>query len=64
MRIGCVHLEKLQRHFIARTFVLIEPIQYVLQQVSCSYETTPNAPENLATQQNMSLGCNGGDLVR
>ena len=60
----CVRSEKLQRHFIARTFVLIEPIQYVLQQVSCSYETIPNAPKHYETHQNMSLGSNGVDQVR
>ena len=30
--------EKLQHDFMARTFVLIEPVEYVLQQVLCSYE--------------------------
>ena len=29
----CVRSEKLQRDFLARSFVLIEPVQYVLQQV-------------------------------
>jgi len=38
-------LRKLQRDFVARTYVLIAPVQYVLQQVSCSYETIPNAPK-------------------
>ena len=38
-------LEKLQRDFVARTFALIGPVQYVLQQVSYSYETIPNAPK-------------------
>ena len=32
---GCVGFEKLQRDFVARTFALIAPVQYVLQQVSC-----------------------------
>src|SRR6185437_8880270 len=41
--IWCVHCKKLQREFMARTFVLIEPVQYVLQQVSCIYEMIPNA---------------------
>ena len=35
---GC---EKLQRDFVAQTFALIAPVQYVLQKVSCSYETIP-----------------------
>ena len=38
-------LRKLQRDFVARTYVLIAPVQYVLHQVSCSYETIPNAPK-------------------
>ena len=57
---GC---EKLQRDFIAQTFALIAPVQYVLQQVSCSYETIPNAPKYYETDQNISLGSNGADLV-
>ena len=68
--IRCVGCEKLQRDFVARTFALIAPVQYVLQQVSCSYETItnapkhnetiPNAPKHYETHQNMSLGSNGG----
>ena len=34
-------LEKLQ----ARTIALIAPVLSVLQQVSCNYETNPNAPK-------------------
>ena len=41
----CVRCEKLQRDFVARTYVLIAPVEYVLQQVSCSYEMIPNAPK-------------------
>ena len=37
-------LRKIQCDFMARTFVLIEPVQYVLKQVLCSYGTIPNAP--------------------
>jgi hypothetical protein len=44
--IRSVRCEKLQRNFLAQTFVLIEPVQCVLQQDSCSYETIPNAPKN------------------
>ena len=62
--IGCVSCKKSRRDFVARTFELIALVHTVLHRVSCSYETIPNAPENLATQQNMSLGSNGGDLVR
>jgi len=38
-------LRKIQCDFVARTFVLIEPVQYVLKQVLCSYRTIPNAPK-------------------
>ena len=62
--IRCVGCKKLQRNFVARTFALIAPIQYVLQQVSCSYETIPNAPKHYETHQNMSLGSNGVNQVR
>ena len=62
--IMCVGCEKLQRNFVARTFALIAPIQYVLQQVSCSYKTIPNAHKHYETHQNMSLGSNGVDRVR
>ena len=62
--IRCVGYEKLQRYFMARTFALIGPVQYVWQQVSCSYGTIPNAPKHSETHQNMSLGSNGVDHVR
>ena len=61
---GCVCCEKLQRDFVARTFALITPVQYVLPQDSCSYETIPNGRKHYETQQNMSLGSNGVDQVR
>ena len=62
--IKCVHCEKLQRDFVARTFVLIAPIQYVLHQLSCTYETIPNAPKYYETHRNISFGSNGLDWVR
>ena len=62
--IRCVCCEKLQRDFVARTYVLIAPVQYVLQQVSFSYETFPNAPKYYVTHRNISLGSNGVDWVR
>ena len=58
--IMCVGCEKLQRDFVAWTFALIAPVQYVLQQVWYSYESIPNAPKNYEMHQNMSLGSNGG----
>ena len=42
-------LEKLHRDFVVRSFALIAPIQYVLHEVSCSYETKPNAPKYYKT---------------
>src|SRR6185295_8842265 len=33
-----------------RTLVLIEPVQYVLKQVLCRYETIPNAPKYYETR--------------
>ena len=60
----CFGCEKLQRDFVAQTFALIALVQYVLQQVSCIYETIPNAPKYYETDQNISLGSNGVDCVR
>ena len=62
--IGCIRCEKSHRDFVARTFVWIEPVQYVLQQISCSYETIPNAPKYNKTDRIISSGSNGVDLVR
>ena len=61
--IRCVRCEKLQRDFVGRTFVLTAPVQYVLHQVSCSYETIPNAHKHYETHQNIRLGSNGVDQV-
>ena len=52
-------LRKIQCDFVARTFVLIEPVQYVLKQVLCSYGTIPNAPKYYKTDRNISLGSMG-----
>src|SRR6185437_6227339 len=60
---GCVRCEKLQRDFVARSFALIAPVQYVLQQVSCSYETIPNIPKYYEMQRIISFGSNGVDWV-
>jgi len=54
--IGSVRCEKSRCDFVACTFVLIEPVQYVLQQVSCSYETIPNAPKYYEKEWNFSFG--------
>ena len=60
---GCVGCEKLQNDFVARTFALIPPVQYVLQQVSCSYKMIPNASKYYETNRNITLGSNGVDLL-
>ena len=61
--IGRTRCEKSRRDFVARTFALIAPVHPVLHQVSCNYETIPNAPKHYETHQNMSLGSNGVDHV-
>ena len=61
--IGCICCQKSHLDFVARTFVWIEPVQYVLQQVSCSYEMIPNAPKYNKTDRIINLGSNGVDLV-
>ena len=62
--IGSIRCEKSHRDFMARTFVWIVRVQYVFQQVSCSYEMIPNAPKYYETHQNISFGSNGVDWVR
>ena len=54
--IGCVLCEKLQYDFMARTFALIAPVQYVLQQVSCSYETMQMHPNTTKYTETLVLG--------
>ena len=49
---------------MAQTCALIATVQPVLQRVSCSNETLPNAPKYYETHQNMCLGSNGVDRVR
>ena len=56
--------EKFRLDFVAQTFALIAPIWHVLQQVSCSRETVPNAPKQIEMHQNMSLGSIGVDQER
>src|SRR6185436_8867671 len=56
-------LRTITTRFRGTNFCLIAPNLSVLQQVSCSYETIPNAPKYYETNQNISLGCNGADWV-
>jgi len=53
--IGCFHCEKLWCDFVARTSLLIAPVQPILHRVPCSNETLPNAPKHYEMLQNMSL---------
>ena len=61
--IRCVGCEILQRDFVARNVALIAPVLSVLQQVSYSYETIPNALNYYETDRNISLWSNGADWV-
>jgi len=62
--IMCVRCKKLQRDFVGRTFVLIAPVQYVLHQLSCTYETIRNAPKYYEMHRNNAIGSNGVDWLR
>ena len=62
--IGSVRCEKFRLDFVAQSFALIAPIWHVLQQVSCSRETVPNAPKQIEMHQNMILGSIGVDQER
>ena len=54
--IGCVHCEKFWCDIMARTSVLIAPVQPVLHRVSCSNETLPNAPKHYETHEKWDYG--------
>ena len=56
-----VRCEKLWHDFVARTLILIAPVWRVMNQVSCSSKTVPNAPKWKEMHQNMSLRSNGVD---
>ena len=45
-------------------FALIVPVWCVLQQVSYNSKMVPNAPTQIKTHQNMSLGSNGANRER
>ena len=61
--IRCVGCEKLQPDIEARSVALIAPVEYVLHQLSCTYEMIRNAPKYYETHRNISLGSNGVDGV-
>jgi len=61
--IRCVRHEKLQCDFIVRSFVLIDPVQYVVQQVSSSYGTNLNETKYYKMHRNNSFGSNAVDWV-
>ena len=54
--IGYVRCEKTRRDFVSRTFVLTSPVQYVLHQVSCSYEKIPNALNTVKQTETLVWG--------
>ena len=62
--VGCICYEKFQNDFMAQTCALSAPVQPVLQPVSCSNGTLPNAPKHYEMHQNMCLWSNGLDRVR
>src|SRR6185312_8008961 len=43
--IGSVRCENFKQDIVAPTFALIAPVWRILQQVSCSSKTVPNAPK-------------------
>ena len=59
--VGCIRYEKFQNDFMAQTCALSAPVQPVLQRVSWSNETLPNASKHYETHTNMSpmgwIGC-------
>ena len=62
--VGRVHLLiKFQNDFMAKTCVLIAPVQPVLHRALCSNEILPNTPKHNEMHTNMSLGSNGVDWV-
>ena len=54
--IGCVLCEKFWHDFVTQTFALIAPVQYILQQVSCSYEMIPKHPNTMKRTETLVLG--------
>ena len=60
---GAFITKKLQCDFVVRSFVLIDPVQYVVQQVSSSYGTNLNETKYYKMHRNNSFGSNGVDWV-
>ena len=62
----CVSCKNSRRDFVARTFALIALVHTILHQVSCNYETIPNAPKHYETHQKhefrFQLGGSGRSL--
>ena len=51
-------LRKIPMRFMARTCVLIAPVQPILHRVSCSNEILPNTHKHYETHTNTTLGSN------
>src|SRR6185312_15041088 len=58
--IGCVSCEKFRRDFVARTFVLVQP---VLHRISQGKQKVSNAPKWYEMHHNVSLGSKGVDRI-
>ena len=61
--IGCVRCEKFWCDFMAQICALIELVQPVLHQVSCSNGTLTNTPKHYEMHKYISLGSIGVDRV-
>ena len=61
--VRCIRCKKFQNKFMAQTCALIAQVQPVLQRVSSSNETLPNAPNHYETHQNMSFGSKFGGSI-
>ena len=54
--IRCVRWEKLRRDFLARTFVLIEPVQYVLNKFHAVTKRSQMHPNTMKRTETLVLG--------
>ena len=57
-------LRTITTRFRGTNFCLIAPNLSILQQVSCSYETIPNAPIYYETHRHIGIGSNVVDWLR
>ena len=57
-------LQKITTWLHGTNYCIIAPVQYVLHELSCTYETIPNEPKYYKMHRNIRLGSNGVDGVR